>query len=120
MRQALCLGLQVSVPTAVVAVDAPLVHFERPGHDSIEHVAIVGDQDERAAILLAKIGFEPFDRVGVEMVGLGIVVSLGKGLFVGTGPIQLLSSARRITKNRRDRVCFSSAKKFFIEDFSWK
>jgi hypothetical protein len=53
-------------------------------------------------------------------VGRGIVVSLGKGLFVETGPVQLLSNARRITKNKSDHVCFSSAKKFFIEEFSWK
>jgi hypothetical protein len=53
-------------------------------------------------------------------VGMGIVVSLGKGLFVETGPAQLLTSARRITKNKSDRVCFSSAKKFFIAEFSWK
>jgi hypothetical protein len=53
-------------------------------------------------------------------VGMGIVASLGKGLFVEPGPVQLLSSARRITKNKSDRVCFSSAKKFFIEEFSRK
>jgi len=46
---------------------------------------------------------------------MGMVVSLGKGLFVEVGPVQLLSSARITTKNKSDRICFSAAKKFFIE-----
>jgi hypothetical protein len=49
-----------------------------------------------------------------------MVVSLGKGLFVGVGPEQLLSSARIATKNKAERLCLSSAKKFFMEEISWK
>jgi hypothetical protein len=49
-----------------------------------------------------------------------MVVSLGKGLFVGVGPEQLLSSARITTKNKAERLCLSSAKKFFMEEISWK
>jgi hypothetical protein len=58
--------------------------------------------------------------VGAEIVGIGMVVSLGKGLFVGVGPEQLLSSARITTKNKAERLCLSSAKKFFMEEISWK
>jgi hypothetical protein len=59
--------------------------------------------------------------VGAEIVDLvGMVVSLGKGLFVEAGPAQLLSSAKITTKYKNDRVCFSCAKKFFIEEVSWK
>jgi hypothetical protein len=47
-----------------------------------------------------------------------MVVSLGKGLFVEAGPAQLLSSAKITTKYKSDRVCLSSAMKFFIEEVS--
>jgi hypothetical protein len=57
--------------------------------------------------------------VGAEIVDLGMVVSLGKGLFVEAGPTQLLSSAKITTKYKSDRVCLSSAMKFFIEVISW-
>ena len=58
--------------------------------------------------------------LGAEIVDLGMVVSLGQGLFVSTGPAQLLSSAKIATKYKSDRVCLSSAMKFFIEVISWK
>jgi hypothetical protein len=57
--------------------------------------------------------------VGAEIVDLGMVVSPGKGLFVEARPAQLLSSAKITTKYKIDRVCLSSAKKFFIEEVSW-
>jgi len=49
-----------------------------------------------------------------------MVVSLGKELFVEIGPAQLLSSAKITTKYKNDRVCLSSAMKFFIKVISWK
>ena len=55
---------------------------------------------------------------GAGIVDVGMVVSLGKGLFVETGLAQLLSSDRIITKYKRDRDCLSSAKKFFIVEIS--
>ena len=58
--------------------------------------------------------------VGAEIVDMGMVVSLGKGLFVEAGPAQLLSSVKITTKYKSDRICLSSAKKFFIEEISWK
>jgi hypothetical protein len=59
--------------------------------------------------------------VGAEIVDLvGMVVSLGKGLFVEAGPVQLLSSAKITTKYTSDHVCLSFAIKFFIEEISWK
>jgi hypothetical protein len=60
------------------------------------------------------------EAVGAEIVALGMVVSLGKGLFVETGPLQLLSSAKITMKYTSDRVCLSFAIKFFIEEISWK
>ena len=56
--------------------------------------------------------------VGAGIVDVGMIVSLGKGPFVEAGPTQLLSSARITTKYKSDRVGLSSAKKFFIEEFS--
>jgi len=58
--------------------------------------------------------------VGAEIVDLGMVVSLGKGLFVEAGPAQLLSSTKITTKYKSDRVCFLSAMRFFIEEISRK
>jgi hypothetical protein len=58
--------------------------------------------------------------VGAEIVDMGMVVSLGKGLFVEAGPVQLLSSAKITTKYTSDHVCLSFAIKFFIEEISWK
>ena len=54
--------------------------------------------------------------VGAEIADLGMVVSLGKGLFVEAGPAQLPSSAKITTKYKSDRVDLSSAMKFFIEE----
>jgi hypothetical protein len=56
--------------------------------------------------------------VGAEIVDLGMVVLLGKGLSVEAGPAQLLSSAKITTKYRSDRVCLSSEMKFFKEKVS--
>jgi hypothetical protein len=55
---------------------------------------------------------------GAETVAFGIVVPLGKGLFVGAEPAQPLSSARRTRTNRAERIFFSYAKMFFIEEMS--
>jgi hypothetical protein len=56
--------------------------------------------------------------VGAEIVDLGMIVSLGKTLFVEAGPAQLLSSAKITTKYKNDRICLSSAMKFFIKVIS--
>ena len=56
--------------------------------------------------------------VGAEIVDIGMVVSLGKGLFVEARLAQLLSSARITMINKRGHCCISSAMKFFIEKIS--
>ena len=58
--------------------------------------------------------------VGDGIVDAGMMVLLGKGLFLDAGPAQLLSSAKKTTKYKSDRVCFSFAKNFFMEEISWK
>jgi hypothetical protein len=58
--------------------------------------------------------------IGAKVVGLGMAVSLGRGLFVAAGPPQLLSSAKITTKYKSDHVRLSFAMKFFIEVISWK
>ena len=47
---------------------------------------------------------------GAGIVNAGMVVALGNGLPVETGPAQLVSSARITTKYKAERVRLSSAK----------
>jgi tetrahydrodipicolinate N-succinyltransferase len=56
-------------------------------------------------------------RIGVPVgdggiVEVGIVVSLGRGLFSEAGPVQLLSSAKMTTMYKSDRVGLPFAKLF--------
>ncbi len=44
------------------------VEFENPAGDIVEEVAVMGDGDDGAGILL-QVEFEPGDRFGIEMVG---------------------------------------------------
>jgi hypothetical protein len=68
------------------------------------------------------VGAEIVDAeiVDAEIVDVGMIVSPGKGPFGEAGPAQLLSSARITPKTISDRICFCSAKKYFIEEISWK
>ena len=58
-------------PARVVALEreaAAVVELEDPLGDVVEEVAVVGDRDDRARVLLEE-PFEPLDRLGVEVVG---------------------------------------------------
>ena len=58
-------------PARVVALErepAPVVELEDPLGDVVEEVAIVGDRDDGARVLLQE-AFEPVDGLGVEVVG---------------------------------------------------
>ena len=58
-------------PARVVALerDAPTaIELEDPLGDVVEEVAIVGDRDDRARVLLQE-PLQPVDRLGVEVVG---------------------------------------------------
>ena len=44
------------------------IELENPAGDVVEEVAIVGDGDDRARVVLEE-ALEPGDRFGVEMVG---------------------------------------------------
>ncbi len=58
-------------PRRVVALErdaAAAVELEDPLGDVVEEVAIVGDGDDGAGVLLQE-AFEPVDRLGVEVVG---------------------------------------------------
>ena len=70
-----CLGLQPRAlllePAGVVALvgdPAAAVELEDPARDVVEEVAIVGDRDDRARVVV-EVTLEPGDRLGVEMVG---------------------------------------------------
>ena len=80
MSEPVCFGLQIGVPTTLVAVHPALIDFERSIHHPVEDIAVVRDQKERAAVLLAQVGFQPFDRVGVEVVG-GLIENRQGGLL---------------------------------------
>ena len=47
---------------------APAVELEDPLRDVVEEVAVVGDRDDGARVLLEE-ALEPVDRLGVEVVG---------------------------------------------------
>ena len=67
LREALLLLLE---PARVVALEreaAAAVELEDPARDVVEEVAIVGDGDDRALVLL-EVPLEPGDRLGVEVV----------------------------------------------------
>ena len=69
VRQAFRFGGEIRLPPAGVAVNLTLVDLDGAGDDPVEHVAIMRDQEKRPRILFFEIGFEPFDRVGIEVVG---------------------------------------------------
>ena len=67
LLQALLLLLE---PARVVALErqaGAAVELEDPARDVVEEVAIVGDRDDRALVLL-EVLLEPGDRLGVEVV----------------------------------------------------
>src|SRR6266436_1295101 len=53
---------------ALVGNAAAAVELENPASDVVEEVAVVGDDQDRTRVV-AQVGFEPVDRLGVEMVG---------------------------------------------------
>ena len=58
-------------PAGVVARErdpAAAIELEDPLGDVVEEVAVVGDRDDRAAVLVEE-ALEPLDRLGVEVVG---------------------------------------------------
>ena len=58
-------------PARVVALErdaVPAVELEDPARDVVEEVAIVGDGDDGALVVL-EVPLEPADRLGVEVVG---------------------------------------------------
>ena len=58
-------------PGGVVALEgdaAAAVELEDPAGDVVEEVAVVGDRDDRALVVL-EVLLEPGDRLGVEVVG---------------------------------------------------
>ena len=64
-------GALLLEPARVVALvgdAAPTVELEDPAGDVVEEVAIVGDGDDRAFVLL-EVALEPGDRFRVEVVG---------------------------------------------------
>ena len=68
LGQARLLGLQPARVVALVGDPPPAVELEDPAGDVVEEVAIVGDRDDRALVIL-KMALEPRHRLGVEVVG---------------------------------------------------
>ena len=56
---------------------------------------------------------------GAEIVDLGIIVSLGKALFVEVRLAHPQSRAKKSTEYKSDRICLSAARKIFIELVSY-
>ena len=61
-------GVEVGGVAAVVDVGGPAVELEDPGRHPVEHVAVVGDEDEAAGEGGEPL-LQPRDRVEVEVVG---------------------------------------------------
>jgi len=80
MGQSFRFCFEVRVPSTSIAMHFASIDFERSRHDPIEHVAIVRDQDQGAAVLFTEIRFEPFDRVGIEVIGR-FIENCQAGLF---------------------------------------
>ncbi len=59
--------LEVAGVAAVVDVALPAVELEDPGRHPVEHVAVVGDEDQPASVLGEPL-LEPGDGVDVEVV----------------------------------------------------
>ena len=60
--------LEVGAVAALVDVAVTAVELEHPSGDAIQEVAVVGDQDQAAAVLGEAV-LEPGDRVDVQVVG---------------------------------------------------
>ena len=69
-RPRLALGPRLEVPgvAALVHVAAPAIELEDPGRHPVEHVTVVGDEDEPAAVRGEAL-LQPHDGVDVEVVG---------------------------------------------------
>jgi hypothetical protein len=67
----LALGARFEVGriAARVAGHHALVELERPGRDPVEHIAVVGDEEQGTAEARAEVVLEPLDGLDVEVVG---------------------------------------------------
>src|SRR5690606_37294507 len=68
-RGPLGLGLEVRAEASLVAVDDAALDLEGAGADAVEDVAVVGDEQHGAAVVLGEVALEPLDGGDVEMVG---------------------------------------------------
>ena len=68
LLQALRLLLQIGGVVAFIGEIFPAIEFQDPADDIVEKIAVVGDHQHRAGIFLEMI-FQPFDTLGVKMVG---------------------------------------------------
>ena len=100
---ALGLALEVGVVAAVVDVAGAAVELEHLGRDPVEHVAVVGHQDQPAPERGQAV-LEPGDGVDVEVVG-GLVedeqVAVGHQRAGQRDPLGLTARQRRRCRRRR-------------------
>ena len=62
------LSLEVFDVAASITIELPLVKFEGSARDVVEDIAVMGDDEKRAAETFAEMIFEPFDRGDVQMI----------------------------------------------------
>ena len=78
LREPLVLLLEPARVVALPRNAVAAVELEDPARDVVEEVAVVGDRDD-GAVVLVQVALEPRDRLGVEVVG-GLVEQQQVGL----------------------------------------
>ena len=63
-----CFGLKKGRVIPGVGIGLAVVDFDDAGGDDVEKVAVVRDEDDRAAVVFEE-AFQPADGIGVEVVG---------------------------------------------------
>ena len=68
LLQPLLLLLEPGRIIALIGDAAAAVELENPPSDVVEEVAVMGNDQNRARVV-AQVGLEPADRLGIEMIG---------------------------------------------------
>ena len=118
LTQPLGLGLEETRVIGIVGIITAAIELEHPGHDIVEEVAIVGDEDDVAGII-DQMAFEPRDAFGVEMVGR-LVEQQDVGLFeqqLGQRDAATLAARERVDRTVAGRAaqCFHRDLELVVE-----
>ena len=103
MRLPLRTRFQIDRIAAGVAREGTVLEIEGTRRDTVEQVAIVGDEEQRAAKPLGEMHLEPLDRGHIQMVG-GLVQNRDVRLtdeHPSQGNAPLLSARQRLDRTLR-------------------